>query len=124
METKPLLFLFSVLLDYNYDILELLQKNPQGLSVRSIVYYIYNMHNTLFNPVSFDDVKQSVMDYLLKSSRRKSSPIERIERGIYRLSDKYREEQNMMLVFSDDIIEEANNRVIELNSPRLFDDAY
>lgn len=88
------------------------------------MYYIYNMHNTLFNLVSFDDVKESVMDYLLKSSKRKSSPIERIERGIYRLSDKYREEQNMMFVFSDDIIEETNHRVIELNSPGLFDDAY
>lgn len=112
------------ILNYNYDILELLYRNPQGLSARCIVYYIYNMHNSLFNPISFDDVKVSVLDYLVKSSKRKSSPIERVDRSMYRLSEQYREEQNMMFVFTDDVVEETKHCISMSKSPGLFDDTY
>ena len=96
------LYVFIHILEYTKDIFELLQNNPQGMSAKEIARYVYNVHNTLFHPVSFDEVCHSVIAYLANSSRRKNSPIEKTFRGVYCLSEQYLREQSMMLDFTDE----------------------
>ena len=94
--------MFFHILEYIKDIYELLQNNPQGMSAKEIARYVYNVHNTLFHPVSFDEVSHSVISYLANSSRRKNSPIEKTLHGVYCLSEQYLREQAMMLDFTDE----------------------
>ena len=96
------LYVFIHILEYTKDIFELLQNNPQGMSAKEIARYVYNVHNTLFHPVSFDEVSHSVTAYLANSSRRKNSPIEKTFRGVYCLSEQYLREQAMMLDFTEE----------------------
>ena len=96
------LYVFIHILEYTKDIFELLQNNPQGMSAKEIARYVYNVHNTLFHPVSFDEVSHSVIAYLTNSSRRKNSPIEKTFRGVYCLSEQYLREQAMMLDFTEE----------------------
>ena len=94
--------MFFHILEYIKDIYELLQNNPQGMSAKEIARYVYNVHNTLFHPVSFDEVSHSVTAYLANSLRRKNSPIEKTLHGVYCLSEQYLREQTMMLDFTEE----------------------
>lgn len=86
--------------DYITDIIEILQKAPEGLPIRVIVRHVYNKNNTLFSSVSLDDVKHSVTVSLTRCAQRRDSGIQRTEqRGVYRLTpQRY---QELTLDFAD-----------------------
>lgn len=88
--------------DYSRDIIQLLLHAPEGLQIRKIVRHVYNAHNTFFETVDLEDVKNEVTRYLLKKSKDANSPIVRTEeRGVYKLNLESQESQQLMLQFSD-----------------------
>lgn len=112
--------------DYGKDIIELLLRAPEGLSIRKIVRHVYNAHNTLFETVSLDDVKREVKQYLTYRSKLPSSPIVHSgERGIYKLNPNSQESQQLMLQFKDEseIIEEMPENDID-TSIDMFEGMY
>lgn len=90
-------------MDYSKDIIDILLKAPQGLSVRKIVRHVYNAHNSLFESADIEDIKRFVGQYLSARSKTSKSPIEHAEeRGVYRLNLQSQESQQLMLHFRDD----------------------
>ena len=89
--------------DYSKDIIQILLRVPDGLSIRKIVRHVYNSHNTFFETVPLDDVKRSVTQYLTSRANSKSSPIEHAaERGCYRLKPNMRQNLQLTLDFNND----------------------
>lgn len=80
----------------------LLEAGHAGISVQKISRHVYNSCNSLFNPVSFDDVHQYVSQYLLRNSKLPTSPITRADtRGIYRLNLDNQESRQLYLQFTE-----------------------
>ncbi len=89
-------------MDYSKDIISILLRVPEGLSIRKIVRHVYNSHNTLFETADLEEIKRSVTQYLIRNSKTPSSPIERTtERGVYRLNEKSQESRELMLQFRE-----------------------
>lgn len=80
----------------------LLEAGHAGISVQKISRHVYNSCNSLFNPVSFEDVHQYVSQYLLRNSKLPTSTISRTDtRGIYRLNMDNQESRQLYLQFTE-----------------------
>ncbi|MBQ9636634.1 MAG: hypothetical protein IJV36_01900 [Prevotella sp.] len=80
----------------------LLEAGHAGISVQKISRHVYNSCNSLFNPVSFQDVHHYVSQYLLRNSKAPTSTIARADtRGVYRLNLDNQESRQLYLQFTE-----------------------
>lgn len=80
----------------------LLEAGHAGISVQKLSRHVYNSCNSLFNPVSFDEVHSYVSQYLLRNSKSPTSMITRADtRGIYRLNLNNQESRQLYLQFTE-----------------------
>ena len=64
----------------------LAEAGAEGLSVRKISRHVYNACNTLFHPITQEEVHKYVQSYLLKNSKADDPFIEKKRKGVYRLN--------------------------------------
>lgn len=90
-------------LDFSKDIIEILLRAPDGLSIRKIVRHVYNAHNTFFETVDLEDVKREVSTFLASRSKSSKSLIVHTGvRGIYKLNLNTDEGKQLALQFTDE----------------------
>lgn len=89
-------------MDYGQDIINILaEAGDNGLSPKKITKHVYNVHNTLFSEVPYEDVYKAVYSYLQKCCRQKGQPLIVSERrGRYRLNKKSQRYHQLMIDFS------------------------
>lgn len=113
---------FHTLADYSKDIIDILLRAPEGLSIRKIVRHVYNAHNTLFETVPLDDIKRDVTQFLTYRSKSASSQIERTGvRGVYRLNPDSEVSQQLMLQFKEEEEKEQQTAVTEPSKDTSLD---
>lgn len=90
-------------MEYDKEIFKVLtEAGSAGISVQKLSRHVYNAHNSLFNPIGFDDVHAYVSQFLLRNSKDPSSVVERTStRGVYRLNMESQEGRQLMLQFSE-----------------------
>lgn len=90
-------------MEYDKHILRILtEAGNNGLSVQKIARHVFNVSNTFFNIVYFEDVRKYVQSYLLRNSKSPDAIIESMaSRGMYRLNMKSKVTQQLMLQFTD-----------------------
>ena len=81
-------------MDYEKEIVAiLLEAGRNGLALRKIARHVFNMRNSLFEQLEYEDVHADVQKYIRKNSRDSRSLIRHTaKRGCYRLnknSEKY-----------------------------------
>lgn len=97
----------------------------RGLTVKKISLHVHNACNGLFESIGYDEVYSYVKDFLYRTSMKKQSPIERMEkRGLYRLKNN---QDDLMLNFCFDEKDAESCSQKEENSaeddyPSLFDE--
>lgn len=91
-------------MDYGREILSVLEEaGEKGLSVKKIARHVFNMNNSFFSNVSFDEIHRDVASFLSRNSRQKEPIVERTEtRGVYRIRMPQGNARQLMLDFSDD----------------------
>ena len=89
---------------YEQEIFRVLtEAGEEGLSVQKIALHVYNSCNSLFNPVSYDEVYGFVSRFLIAKSRKQHSLIERTAyRGVYHLNFNLKETQQLVLQFKQE----------------------
>ncbi len=107
---------------YEQEIFRVLSEaGRSGLSVQKIALHVYNACNSLFNPVSYDDVYSFVSRFLIAKSRKQHSLIKRTsQRGVYHLNFDLKETQQLVLQFKPQIETEVAKPVITDTSLSLF----
>lgn len=87
-------------MQYNKEILRVLaEAGAEGLSVRKISRHVYNACNTLFHPITQEEVHKYVQSYLLKNSKADDPFIEKKRKGVYRLNRSNKITQQLLLQF-------------------------
>lgn len=56
-----------------------MESGPNGLSSRRIALHVHGEMNSLFTPISLDDVTKEVRSYIYSQTKKQPSYIERIE---------------------------------------------
>lgn len=88
--------------NYNSDIIDILSKAPEGLSIRNIARHVYNRHNTFFEHADMEDIKMRVTRFVTSRSRTRHPIIVNAgRRGVYKLNDNITESLEMSLCFDD-----------------------
>ena len=89
---------------YEQEIFRVLtEAGEEGLAVQKIALHVYNACNSLFNPVSYDEVYAFVSRFLITKSRMPHSLIERTAyRGVYHLNFNLKETQQLVLQFKQE----------------------
>lgn len=107
---------------YEQEIFRVLtEAGEEGLSVQKIALHVYNSCNSLFNPVSYEEVYGFVSRFLIAKSRKQHSLIERTaSRGVYHLNFTLKETQQLMLQFKDATEVEEPKAPMPDNSLSLF----
>lgn len=96
-------FCFRFYMNYDKQILHFLaEAGEAGLSVRKIAHHVFNATNGFFSEASYDDVHQSVRQYLQRQAQRKGGLVKRVGHGVYQLDLCSREAQQLMLDFKDE----------------------
>lgn len=92
---------FFSYMTFENEILQILQSVGQrGLSTKMIAFNVFNMSNSLFNPLDQEKVYNEVADWLRTNSSKNGSSVEKAEtRGWYRLNLNSAKVQQMMLQF-------------------------
>lgn len=62
------------------------EAGPEGLSLRKIVKHVFNLQNSLFNPISLNDVQSKVASYLRYHSGKQGDMFLRPSHGRYALN--------------------------------------
>ena len=90
--------------EYDREILKvLLEAGSVGISVQKISRHVFNSCNSFFNPISFQDVHDYVLQYLQRNSKSDTSLITRTDqRGIYKLNLDNQEGRQLMLNFQEE----------------------
>lgn len=91
-------------MNYEKEILTILSEvGIKGMPLRRIALNVYNISNSLFNPLDKNMVYEGVADYLRTRCDRTDSPIEKAEiRGWYRLNYNSEQVQQLLLEFQID----------------------
>ncbi len=107
-------------MNYEREIIRVLtEAGDKGLKVHLISRHVFNACNSMFAPVSYEEVHTFVGQYLHRNASRKSCPfIERTGWGIYRLKRSSKGEY--LLNFQDKEPEEKNEAPKEDLSLSLF----
>lgn len=62
------------------------EAGAEGLPLKKIVKHVYNLENSLFNPLNYDDIQKKVTAYLRRRSLRASDMFLKPCRGRYSLN--------------------------------------
>lgn len=62
------------------------EAGPEGLSLRKIVKHVFNLQNSLFNPISLNEVQRKVASYLRYHSGKQGDMFLRPSHGRYALN--------------------------------------
>lgn len=89
---------------YEQEVFRVLtEAGEEGLAVQKIALHVYNACNSLFNPVSYEEVYAFVSRFLITKSRMPHSLIERTAyRGVYHLNFNLKETQQLVLQFKQE----------------------
>ena len=96
-----ILYFYMSAIKYEQEIFRVLtEAGEEGLAVQKIALHVYNACNSLFNPVSYEEVHAFVSRFLITKSRMPHSLIERTAyRGVYHLNFNLKETQQLVLQF-------------------------
>ena len=87
-------------MEYDKEILRVLtEAGSGGISVRKISRHVFNACNSLFDPITQEEVHKYVQWFLLKNSRATGSVVVRKKKGIYRLDLSNKMTQQLILQF-------------------------
>ena len=91
------------IMKYEQDIIRLLyEAGDDGLSVKKMVMHVYNLHNGLFEKVSYQVIQKDIIAYIKRNNKSKNGLLEKTgRRGYYRLSSNMYNSLQLMLDFSD-----------------------
>lgn len=79
------------------------EAGQKGMPVRRIALNVFNMTNSLFNPLDMNVVYNDVGEWLRENSQHCSSSVEKAEtRGWYRLNMNSNQVQQLLLQFTID----------------------
>jgi len=79
----------------------LIEAGAKGLKIEKIARHVYNSCNSIFTPLSYENVHAYVAQYLLKSARNPKSIIEKGKGvGVYHVNYKSEAVMQLMLKFS------------------------
>lgn len=86
---------------YEREILAILtEAGNNGLSVGKIARHVFNANNSIFEPITFDEVREVVGRYLRLQACRKDGVVERGEkRGVYRINMHSNDTRQLLLRF-------------------------
>ena len=90
-------------MNYEREILKVLyESGGQGLSVKKICVHVYNSQKSLFDTVSYEDVRKKVVSFLQQNSKRKSSLLSHTAvRGHYCINQESNNVSQLMLQFDE-----------------------
>lgn len=91
-------------MNYEREILLILREaGTKGLPVRNIALHVFNMTNSLFNPLDRDTVYNDVAEWLRHTSNCSTASVEKADtRGWYRLNINSNQVQQLLLEFVPD----------------------
>lgn len=92
----------------------LIEAGSEGLSAKKISRHVHNSRNTLFNPISFNDVYREVKSYLRTNSRTELSIIKKIGKGLYCINNNVNDSRQLLFEFKDAITSESKSNGDEL----------
>lgn len=111
-------------MNYREEILRILaEAGTDGLSVHKLSVHVHNACNSLFETVEYSKVRAEVSKFLIRNSRKDTSPIEHMKaRGMYRLKPDSCSAMQLMLQFKDEESQEEcqESRVEQDFSLSLF----
>lgn len=86
---------------YEREILAILtEAGNNGLSVGKIARHVFNANNNIFEPITFDEVREVVGRYLRLQACRKDGVVEKGEkRGVYRINMHSNDTRQLLLRF-------------------------
>ncbi len=86
---------------YEREILAILtEAGNNGLSVGKIARHVFNANNSIFEPITFDEVREVVGRYLRLQACRKDGVVEKGEkRGVYRINMHSNDTRQLLLRF-------------------------
>lgn len=90
--------------DCEHEILMVLDEvGAKGMPLRRIALNVFNMRNSLFEPLSKEKMYDEVASYLHKESTLSGSPVRRMEkRGWYRINPRSVKVRQMRLEFKSE----------------------
>lgn len=107
---------------YEQEIFRVLSEaGEDGLAMQKIALHVFNACNSLFNPVSYEEVYAFVSRFLIAKSHSQASLIKRTAlRGVYHLNFDLKETQQLVLKFKDAVPVEEPKKPAPDASPTLF----
>lgn len=90
--------------DCEHEILMVLDEvGPKGMPLRRIALNVFNMRNSLFEPLSKEKMYDEVAHYLHRESTLSGSPVKRMDkRGWYRINPRSAKVRQMHLEFKSE----------------------
>lgn len=97
----------------------LVEAGTKGLKVEKIARHVYNSCNSIFNPLSYENVHAYVTQYLIKCAKNPKSIIEKGKgMGVYHVNYKSEAVMQLMLDFSTSTAEQQKSGEEKQNSPQ------
>ena len=81
-----------------FDIL--MDAGEKGLKLAKIVRHVFNECNNLFEEHSYEEVKKSVVAFVVKNSRTRGSAIEKTSWGVYRINRQSSAAKQLLIDFN------------------------
>ena len=102
----------------------MLEAGNKGISLRYLVLHVYNAYNSLFHPVSKEEVREYVYHLVRNHSTLPTDPFERIGWGRYRINLRSQKVIQAYIDFSGEQNEcksgEESSKQTGVDSPTLF----
>lgn len=78
----------------------LVEAGSEGLKTEKIARHVFNSCNSIFHPISYENVHVYVTQFLIDSCRHSDSVIEKTRWGVYRINIQVRGGQQLLLDFA------------------------
>ena len=90
-------------MNYDREIYKVLvEAGEAGISLQKLSRHVHNACNSLFNPITREDVHAYVVQFIQRNSSGNNASIERMQqRGVYRLNSRSNQTSELMLQFSN-----------------------
>lgn len=102
----------------------MLEAGNKGISLRYLVLHVYNAYNSLFHPVSKEEVREYVYHLVRNHSMLPTDPFERIGWGRYRINLRSQKVIQAYIDFSGEQNEcksgEESSKQTDVDGPTLF----
>lgn len=102
----------------------MLEAGNKGISLRYLVLHVYNAYNSLFHPVSKEEVREYVYHLVRNHSTLPTDPFERIGWGRYKINLRSQKVIQAYIDFSGEQNEcksgEESSKQTDVDSPTLF----